>query len=99
MILSEIKEAYGQHDPGQSGPSLDQEVETAAAYSNVQIMPGMTYRQIINAIESSQFSLTPNMGAPASSPRLQGIKDRLNAYDSMDDIFKDGQSVYDRFVK
>lgn len=98
MIIQTLNESNVLF-PFPGSNTLDQDIEKEAAYAGVRIIPGMTYRQIIDAIEASQFQLTPDMSMPAESPGLQSIKDRLLAYESMDDVFGDGQAVYDRFVK
>ena len=78
---------------------LDDAIEKEAAYANVRITPGMTYSEIINAIEASTFQLTPDMGMPSDSPDLARIKELVAAYGSENDVFRDGQAVYDRFVR
>ena len=78
---------------------LDDAIEKEAAYANVRITPGMTYSEIINAIEASSFQLTPDMGMPSESRDLVRIKELVAAYGSENDVFRDGQAVYDRFVR
>ena len=77
---------------------LDRAIELEAAYANVDIKPGMTYGDIINAIEMSTFQLTPDMSMPSESPRLPRIKERVATYESENDVFGDGQANYDRYV-
>ena len=78
---------------------LDDAIEKEAAYAGVRITPGMTYGDIINAIEMSTFQLTSAMSMPSESADLVRIKELVAAYGSENDAFRDGQAVSDRFVR
>ena len=98
MILKEMSDMVNQPHSALNMP-LDDAIETEAAYANVTINPGMTYGQIIAAIENSNFQLTPDMGMPRQSPRLARIRELVRAYGIANDIFRDDLALRNRLMR